>query len=137
MERNEKTRTNTGTAVSAVGIALNFCLAAAKILLGVFCGLVSLVADGANNLSDCGSSTVSLVSFRIAQKPADKEHPYGHQRAEYVASMIISFLVLLFAVELLRESAEKIMAGAAPQGNLGVYILLAVSVCVKAGMFVL
>ena len=137
MERNEKTRTNTGTAVSAVGIALNFCLAAAKILLGVFTGLVSLVADGINNLSDCGSGTVSLVSFRIAQKPADREHPYGHQRAEYVASMIISFLVLLFAVELLRESAEKITAGTASQGGLGVYILLGVSVLVKAGMFVL
>ena len=96
-----------GDAVSAVGICLNFLLAAAKIIFGALFGFVSIVADGVNNLSDMGSGIVSIVSFRIAAKPADKEHPYGHQRAEYIASMFIGFSVLLIAFELIRESIEK------------------------------
>ena len=67
-----------GDAVSAVGICLNFLLASAKIIFGALFGFVSIVADGVNNLSDMGSGIVSIVSFRIAAKPADKEHPYGH-----------------------------------------------------------
>lgn len=137
IKENESMRRKRGSLVSLAGIALNFILAVAKIVLGAFTSLVSLVADGLNNLSDCGSGAVSLVSFRISQKPADKEHPYGHQRAEYVASMLISFLILLLAAELLRESVEKIIAGGLAQGNLFVYILLGVSIAVKAGMFFL
>lgn len=134
-QNNEAVRGNMGKLVSAVGIALNLLLAAAKIVLGILTSLISLVADGLNNLSDCGSGAVSLVSFRISQKPADKEHPYGHQRAEYIASMIISFLVLLLAVELFRESLDSVMEGGLSSGNLYVYILLGVSVAIKAGMF--
>lgn len=126
-----------GDAVSIVGIILNFLLAASKITVGALFGVVSLAADGANNLSDCGSGVVSLVSFRIAEKPADKEHPYGHQRAEYIAAMFIGFFVLLIAVELLRESVEKIIAGTVPHAGYLVYILVGVSVLVKGGMFAL
>ncbi len=134
MKHNPDARTRRGTIVNIAGIVLNFALALSKALLGFLTGLISLVADGVNNLSDCGSGAVSLVSFRIAEKPADREHPYGHQRAEYVASMIISFFVLLCAAELLREGIEKILSGESPAGNIGVYILLGVSVAVKAGM---
>ncbi len=132
----ESSRLKRGKLVSAVGIALNFALAAIKIVYGALFSLVSVLADGFNNLSDCGSGAVSLVSFRIAAKPADKEHPYGHQRAEYVASMIIGFLVLLLAVELLRESVEKIISGTVSEAFWGIYVMLGVSVAVKAGMFV-
>ena len=124
-----------GNTVSIVGIVLNFMLAASKIIFGVLFGIVSLTADGANNLSDCGSGVVSLVSFRIAEKPADKEHPYGHQRAEYIAAMFIGFFVLLIAVELLRESIEKIVTGTVADTGYLVYILLGVSVAAKGGMF--
>lgn len=137
MEQNETIRTKRGIVVSAVGIVLNALLAAAKMSLGLAFGLLSLAADGANNLSDCGSSAASLASFRISSKPADKEHPYGHQRAEYIASMLIGFLVLLLAVELLRESVGKIVAGGTAQGNVWIYVTLGVSVLVKAGMFAL
>jgi len=126
-----------GDAVSAVGIVLNFILAALKITFGALFGVVALAADGANNLSDCGSGVVSVVSFRIASKPADKEHPYGHQRAEYIAAMLIGFFVLLIAVELLRESVEKIVSGVLPDANLLIYILSGASVLVKFAMFFL
>ena len=136
MEQNEKLRTRRGILVSAVGIILNFLLAAAKIACGALTGLVSLAADGANNLSDCGSGIASLVSFRISSKPADKEHPYGHQRAEYIASLLIGFFVLLLAAGLIRESVEKIVAGGTASGNVWAYALLGASIAVKAGMFV-
>ena len=131
----EKTRIN--NAVSWVGISLNFLLAAAKIIFGALFGLVSIVADGVNNLSDMGSGIVSIVSFRIAAKPADKEHPYGHQRAEYIASMLIGFFVLLIAAELLRESIEKIVAWQIGEVTLWAFVLMGISVAVKAGMFIL
>ena len=124
-----------GILTSAVGIVCNIALAAAKIAVGFLFGLVSVIADGFNNLSDCGSGVVSLVSFRISEKPADKEHPYGHRRAEYIAAMVTGFFVLFLAVELLRESIEKIITGAAPDGSWIVYLVLGLSVAVKAGMF--
>lgn len=126
-----------GDAVSIVGICLNFLLAAAKIIFGALFGFISIAADGVNNLSDMGSGIVSIVSFRISRKPADKEHPYGHQRAEYIASMLIGFSVLLIAVELLRESIEKIIAWQAGEVTLWAFVILGVSVAVKAVMFFL
>lgn len=128
-------RARAGAITSAVGIALNLLLAAAKITAGVIFGLVSVAADGFNNLSDCGSSAVALASFKISEKPADKEHPYGHRRAEYVASMIIGFFVLFVAAELLRESVLKIVEGTVFVGAYIVFIVLGVSIAVKAGMF--
>ncbi len=123
------------TRMSAAGMACNFLLAAGKIAAGLLTGLLSVVADGINNLSDCGSSAVALISLRVANKPADKEHPYGHRRAEYVASMCIAFLVLVLAVELARESVEKVIAGTESVAVWWVYLVLGASVLVKAGMF--
>ena len=125
-----------GILASGVGIACNLLLSAAKITVGFLFGFVSVIADGFNNLSDCGSSVVALVSFRIAEKPADKEHPYGHRRAEYIAAMVAGFFVLFLAFELARESIEKVLSGALPEGSWIVYVVLGISVGVKAAMFV-
>lgn len=134
---NSKAQLRRGQIASAIGIGCNVVLAALKITFGLLFSLVSVAADGVNNLSDCGSGVVSLVSQRISVKPADKEHPYGHQRAEYIASLMIGFFVLLLAVELFRESIEKILSGDSAQSFWGIYVLLGASVAVKAGMFVL
>lgn len=130
-------RTKTGALVSCAGIALNFLLAAAKIAVGLLFGLVSVVADGLNNLSDCGSGVTALVSFYISDKPADKEHPFGHRRAEYLAAMVTGFLILFMAAETLRESVVRIAAGTSPSGSLTAILLLIGSVLLKAGMFAL
>ena len=124
-----------GVLTSAVGIVCNLLLSAAKITVGLLFGLVSVIADGFNNLSDCGSSVVSLVSFYISEKPADREHPYGHRRAEYIAAMVTGFFVLFLAVELVRESIGKIIENVTPDGSWIVYLVLGISVAVKAGMF--
>ena len=102
---DKKVRRAYGMMVSVIGIILNLLLAFGKLLTGILSGLVSIQADAVNNLSDAGYCLVSMVSFRIAAKPADRDHPYGHARMEYVAGMIVAFLILLIGLELLKTSA--------------------------------
>lgn len=98
-----------GTMASVVGIIVNLLLFAGKLTVGTLSGAISITADAFNNLSDAGSQLISLVSFRISAKPADRSHPFGHARIEYVASMIVSFLVLLVGFELLTGSIDKLI----------------------------
>ncbi len=94
-----------------LGIFLNLLLSAGKLTVGILFSSISVIADALNNLSDAGSSLISVISFRISAKPPDKKHPFGHARIEYVASMIVSFLILLVSYELLVESINKIRFG--------------------------
>ena len=119
-----------GTLVSIVGIILNLLLFGAKFLVGTLFGAVSIVADAVNNLSDAGSQIISLLSFRISAKPADREHPFGHARIEYVASMIVSFLILHIGLDLLMESVDKILHPQLPEKSwLAVWVLLGSIAC--------
>ena len=102
-------RRSYGTLASDVGIIVNILLAAGKIATGLLFGAISLAGDGINNLSDAGSQIISFISFKMAAKPADRDHPFGHARIEYVASMIVSFFVMLVGFNLFRESIEKIL----------------------------
>lgn len=124
-----------GTATAVVGIILNILLSAGKFTVGMLSGSLSIRADAVNNLSDAGSQIISLVSFRIAARPADREHPFGHARIEYVASMIVSFAILLVGWELLSGSAQKIFH---PEDTVFGWLsvaVLAVSALVKLWMF--
>lgn len=123
-----------GTLSAVVGILLNILLFAAKFLVGVLTGSVSIRADAVNNLSDAGSSVISLVSFRISAKPADRGHPFGHARIEYIASMIISFLVLLVGAELVKDSVRKLIAPVGIQPDVLTFAVLAGSVLCKLWM---
>ena len=99
-----KIRERAGTLSGIVGIAVNLLLSAAKLTAGILSSSAAVIADAVNNMSDAGSSLISLVSFRISGKPADRKHPFGHARIEYIASMIVSFLILLVGTELLFDS---------------------------------
>ncbi len=99
-----------GMMVSIIGIALNLLLSLGKLAVGILTLSVSVQADAVNNLSDAGAALVSLICFRISAKPADRDHPYGHARIEYVASMIVSFLILHVGFDLLVESARALYA---------------------------
>ena len=119
-----------GTMVSIIGILLNALLFAAKFTVGTLCGSVAISADAVNNLSDAGSQLISLITFRIASKPADREHPFGHARIEYVASMIVSFLILYIGVELLKESIGKIITPEPPEPSyVSLFVLLGSILC--------
>ncbi len=98
-----------GKISSFVGIFVNVFLFAIKLFVGRLFHIVAVTADAVNNLSDAGSSVISLVSFKLAGMPADKEHPFGHERIEYLASSVVGFLIILLGVELLKTSFEKIL----------------------------
>jgi cation diffusion facilitator family transporter len=122
-----------GVFSSIVGIITNLILAALKLIAGILSFSIAIIADALNNFSDAGSSIISFVSFKIAAKPADKEHPFGHARIEYVSSMIVSFLILLVGFELMTSSISGLFDGEG--SNLEVtfitYIILSVSILLK------
>lgn len=127
-------RKNYGTLSSIVGITVNFILAAFKMLAGLLSGSVAIIADAFNNLCDSGTSVITLISFKISSKPADKEHPFGHARIEYIASMIVSFIILLVGAELLLDSGKTLLGiGEAKNTDITnvTIIILGVSILLK------
>ncbi|MBF7096579.1 cation diffusion facilitator family transporter [Alkalibacter mobilis] len=104
-----KTRESYGIAGSVVGILCNIVLFIVKLTLGLLSGSISLLADSVNNLSDVGTNIVTLVGFKMSAKPADREHPFGHGRTEYISSFSVSFIILLLGYELFKSSFERIL----------------------------
>ena len=130
-----QTRRACGSVVAFIGIFTNILLGAIKLLAGILSGALSITADAVNNISDAGSQIVSLISFRISAKPADRDHPFGHARIEYVASMIVSFFVLLVGFELFRESFGKIFTPQSTNYSTLVIIILVISILLKVWLF--
>lgn len=102
-------RKNYGTMASIVGIVVNVLLSAFKLFAGIITGSVAITADALNNLSDAGASGISLITFKLSSKPADREHPFGHARIEYIASMIVSFLILLVGFEMATDAISGLI----------------------------
>ncbi len=129
------TRKKYGFLSGITGIILNLLVFTGKLIAGILSGAVSVVADALNNLSDAGSSIVNMVGFKIAMTPPDREHPFGHGRAEYVAGLIISFIITLMGVELAKSSVDKIIVPEAPDISVLTFVILFASVLVKLWMF--
>ena len=134
---SETQRQKVGTFSTILGIALNIILALAKLIIGTIFGVLSIFADGINNLSDCGNNIVSLVGVRMSSKPADKDHPFGHKRIEYVASLIVGVVVIVAAFELLIEGINKIITPESGEFSIWTIVVLALSIFVKLFMYVL
>ena len=130
-----ETRAVAGKVAGLIGILFNCLLAVGKLVVGLICGSVSIIADGMNNLSDTASSVVTVIGFRLAQQPADADHPYGHGRFEYLSGLSVAVLILLLGGELLKASVEKILNPVAPEASLAAVLVLLVSVGVKLWMF--
>ena len=123
-----------GTLSSIVGIIINFLLASIKLFAGILSGSIAITADAFNNLSDAGSSVVTLISFKLSAKPADRDHPFGHARMEYVSSMIVSFLIMLVGFELLMDSVGSIFTANSDSPSdlsLLTIIILSISILMK------
>lgn len=135
----EKTNVNKrafyGKLASFVGIVVNVFLAVGKIIVGTLFGVISVFADGINNLTDCGSSVISIISFKLSAKPADKEHPFGHERIEYIFSLVVAFLIFFVAFETVKESFSKIIEPSEFAFSTWVLIMLAVSIVSKLCLF--
>lgn len=128
-------RRSYGTLCGTVGICLNILLFAGKYFAGTLSGSIAIVADSFNNLSDAGSSLITLLGFRLAGKKPDPDHPYGHGRIEYISAFIVSFLILLMGFELAKSSFQKILAPEPVQVGWLPAVILIVSICVKIYMF--
>ena len=125
-----------GVLCSALGIALNLLLFAGKLLAGLLSGSIAVVADAFNNLSDAGSSVITLFGFRLAAKKPDRDHPFGHGRMEYVAALVVALLILLMGFELGKSSFEKILHPAAVEASTLTLVILGVSILVKLYMYI-
>ena len=124
-----------GTLSGMVGICLNVLLFIGKLIAGAVSASIAITADAFNNLSDAGSSIISLIGFRLASQKPDPHHPFGHGRFEYIASLIISIIIVLMGFELGKSSFEKIVAPQAVEYSAVTFAVLGVSVLVKLYMF--
>ena len=130
------TRKLYGTLCSIVGIVLNVMLFAGKYIAGVISGSVAITADAFNNLSDAGSSFITLVGFRLAGKKPDVDHPFGHGRFEYISGFVVSMAIILMGVELVKTSINKIKNPEPIESSMVAIVILIVSIMVKLYMVI-
>ena len=123
-----------GVLCGAVGIALNLLLFAGKWLAGILSGSIAVTADAFNNLSDAGSSVITLIGFKLSGQKPDPEHPFGHGRMEYISGLFVSVAILIMAFELVKTSVGKIISPEPVEGSALILLILAASVLVKLYM---
>lgn len=126
-----KVRESYGVTSSIVGLIANILLSVGKIVTGFLFNSISVMADGVNNVSDAASSVITLIGFKISGKPADKDHPFGHARVEYLTGLILGIAVLLVGVELIKSSFDKIMNPSRTTFSLAMVIVLVLSILIK------
>ena len=117
------------------GILVNILLFAGKLTVGLLSASVAIIADAFNNISDAGSSVITLIGCRLANKPVDKEHPLGHGRLEYVSGFIVDMLIILVGFELFKSSLDKILHPVLPDVGMVTMVLLGVAILVKVWLF--
>ena len=134
--KSQKVRISYGNLGSITGIVCNLFLCAVKITAGLLAGSMSIIADGLNNLSDMGSSLISMIGFRLSSKPADSDHPFGHGRMEYLSAFTVSFFILIVGAELLISAVKAIISGdTAPRFSYLSLGILGFSILLKLWMF--
>lgn len=131
---NPVVRAAYGKMAGIVGIVCNLILFAAKIVAGTLAASISITADAVNNLSDASSSIISLVGFKLAERPADEDHPYGHGRYEYLSALTVAVIILVIGVELLKSGVEKILSPEKSVLTIASIVVLTLSVAVKLWM---
>lgn len=128
---NQKVRDAHGKLACVGGIISNLVLFIMKFTIGLLTGSVSIVGDSVNNVSDMGSSVVTLIGFKMSNAPADKEHPYGHERIEYIAGLIVSIIILVVGFQLLMQSITAIKDNTKSELSIVVFIILGISIIIK------
>lgn len=131
---NEEVRFAYGRLSSLTGIVCNLLLFSLKLILGLVSGAISIVSDAFNNLSDCLSCLITLFGYRLAAKPADREHPFGHGRMEYIVSFIMAVIIFVVGFELLRSSIEALLHPEQVMFSLVTIVILICSILVKLWM---
>ena len=133
--KNEKVRAAYATFASETGIFCNLLLFAGKLVIGLLTASVAIIADAFNNVTDAGGALVTLLGFRLAGKPVDKEHPLGHGRFEYISGFIVDVIILFVGAELLISSVERIFSPAPVRADALTLIVLGVAIFIKLWLF--
>lgn len=133
--KNPLVRQAYGMLCGALGIALNIFLFMVKFLAGQVSGSIAITADAFNNLSDAGSSVITLFGFKMAGQKPDSDHPFGHGRIEYISGLLVSIIILIMAFELFKSSVDKILHPQAVEASTLVLVILILSICVKVYMY--
>lgn len=129
--KDPKVRESYGKLAGVVGVISNVLLCAMKMLVGLISGSIAIVADGVNNLADASSSIITLLGFKLAAMPEDKEHPYGHARIEYISGLIVSIIIILVGFELAKTSFFKILNPEPVDASIAVIITLVLAIGIK------
>ncbi len=124
-------RSKCASTASIIGILSNIVLSALKVIIGIAAGSIAIIADAVNNITDAASSVITLVGFKLASKPADKEHPYGHQRIEYITGLIISMVICVLGIEFFINSIDAIIHPTKTEYSFVSIIILAISIIIK------
>ena len=130
-KENPVVRAKYGVLAGVFGIITNLLICSVKIIVGLLSASVSILADGINNLSDAGASIVTFIGFHLSSKPADEEHPFGHERYEYLSGMIVSIIILIIGGSLFIDSVKKIINPVEMLTGTYIYIILAISILFK------
>lgn len=134
-KENRDNRSEYGLAAGKAGITFNVFLFIIKIITGIITNSIGVIADALNNLSDAGSSVITLVGFKLADKPADSEHPFGHGRIEYISGIFVAILILVMGLSLAKSSIAKIIYPEEINVNISSVVILAAAVCIKTWMY--
>lgn len=128
---DEKVRDSYGYLGGIIGICANSLLFGVKLAVGIVTNSIAVTADAFNNLSDAASSVITILGFKLASKPADKEHPFGHGRIEYLSGLVVSFLVLIVGVEFIKTSFSRILSPKVVKFELVPFLLILASIAIK------
>lgn len=133
--KSQEVRGRYGYLSGSVGIVANLILFSVKLTTGLMINSIAFIGDALNNLSDAASSLVTILGFKLASKPADEEHPFGHGRLEYIAGLIVSFLVVLVGYELLKSSLDRIIHPVLSHFSLPAFFIVIFSIVIKGWLF--
>ena len=133
--KEPKVRTKYGTLSSLTGIVVNFILSITKVVIGIISNSMSIISDGLNNITDAGSSVITMIGFKMSQKKVDDDHPWGHGRMEYIAAFIVDMLIVLVGIELFKSSIDKIINPVMPDISTITITILVIAIIAKLWLF--
>ena len=133
--KDAKVRIKYGTLSSVTGIVVNFILSVTKVAIGIISNSMSIISDGLNNITDAGSSVITMIGFKMSQKKVDDDHPWGHGRMEYIAAFIVDMLIILVGIELFQSSIDKIINPVMPDISTITITILVIAIIAKLWLF--
>ena len=134
--KDTKVRAKYGTLSSLTGIVVNFILSITKVVIGIISNSMSIISDGLNNITDAGSSVITMIGFKMSQKKVDNDHPWGHGRMEYISAFIVDMLIVLVGIELFKSSVDKIINPTMPDISAVTITILVIAIIAKLWLFV-